>query len=74
MPVLADITIAGQPRKVVMFANRNGFYYTLDRTTGRVIAAKPFVTTTWAKEIGRDEKVVFEIRPVKLFLPNGIAS
>jgi alcohol dehydrogenase (cytochrome c) len=52
VPVLADITIAGQPRKVVMFANRNGFYYTLDRLTGRVIAAKPFVTTTWAKEIG----------------------
>ena len=43
VPVLADITIAGQPRKVVMFANRNGFYYTLDRTTGKVIVAKPFV-------------------------------
>ena len=36
VPILADITIAGQPRKVVMFANRNGFYYTLDRTTGKV--------------------------------------
>ena len=35
VPVLADITISGQPRKVVMFANRNGFYYTLDRTNGR---------------------------------------
>ena len=35
VPVLADITIAGQPRKVVMFANRNGFYYTLDRTNGK---------------------------------------
>lgn len=54
VPVLADITIAGQPRKVVMFANRNGFYYTLDRTNGDVIVAKPFVTTTWAKEIGPD--------------------
>ena len=58
VPVLADITIAGQPRKVVMFANRNGFYYTLDRTTGKVIVAKPFVTTTWAKEIGRDGRPV----------------
>jgi alcohol dehydrogenase (cytochrome c) len=53
VPVLADITIAGQQRKVVMFANRNGFYYTLDRTNGKVIAAKPFVTTTWAKEVDR---------------------
>jgi alcohol dehydrogenase (cytochrome c) len=58
VPILADITIAGQPRKVVMFANRNGFYYTLDRTTGKVIAAKPFVTTTWAKEIGRDGRPI----------------
>ena len=31
VPVLADLTIGGQPRKVVMFANRNGFFYTLDR-------------------------------------------
>src|SRR6266566_3146684 len=58
VPVLADITIAGRPRKVVMFANRNGFYYTLDRTNGKVIAAKPFVTTTWAKEIGRDGRPI----------------
>jgi alcohol dehydrogenase (cytochrome c) len=58
VPVLADITIAGQPRKVVMFANRNGFYYTIDRVTGKVIAAKPFVTTTWATEIGRDGRPV----------------
>jgi alcohol dehydrogenase (cytochrome c) len=52
VPVLGDITIAGQPRKVVMFANRNGFFYTIDRTNGKVIVAKPFVETTWAKEIG----------------------
>ncbi len=58
VPVLADITVGGQPRKVVMFANRNGFYYTLDRTNGKVIAAKPFTTTTWAKEIGRDGRPI----------------
>ena len=51
VPVLADLTIGGRPRKVVMFANRNGFFYTIDRLTGKVIVAKPFVTTTWAKEI-----------------------
>ena len=43
VPVLGDLTIGGQPRKVVMFANRNGFFYTLDRVTGKVIVAKPFV-------------------------------
>ena len=51
VPVLGDLTINGQPRKVVMFANRNGFFYTLDRLTGNVIVAKPFVETTWAREI-----------------------
>jgi len=58
VPVLGDITIGGQLRKVVMFANRNGFYYTIDRTNGKVIAAKPFTTTTWAKEIGRDGRPI----------------
>ncbi len=51
VPVLGDLTIDGQPRKVVMFANRNGFFYTIDRVTGKLIVAKPFVETTWAKEI-----------------------
>jgi alcohol dehydrogenase (cytochrome c) len=54
VPVLADVPINGQTRKVVMFANRNGFYYTLDRVTGKLIVAKPFVYVNWAKGIGRD--------------------
>jgi alcohol dehydrogenase (cytochrome c) len=58
VPILADLTIAGQLRKVVMFANRNGFYYTLDRTNGKIIVAKPFVMTTWAKEIGANGRPV----------------
>jgi alcohol dehydrogenase (cytochrome c) len=41
-----------------LFANRNGFYYTLDRTTGKIIVARPFVETTWSKEIGRDGRPV----------------
>lgn len=56
VPILADIRVAGAPRKVLMLANRNGFYYTLDRTNGAIIAAKPFVRTTWAEEIGPDGK------------------
>jgi len=58
VPILADLPIGGQTRKVVMFANRNGFYYTLDRTNGKLIVAKPFVVTTWAKEIGADGRPV----------------
>ena len=51
VPVLGELPIDGQNRKVVMFANRNGFFYTIDRVTGKLIVAKPFVETTWAKEI-----------------------
>jgi alcohol dehydrogenase (cytochrome c) len=58
VPVLADVTIGGQPRKVVMMANRNGFFYTLDRTDGKLLVAKPFVITTWAKEVGADGRPV----------------
>jgi alcohol dehydrogenase (cytochrome c) len=54
IPVLADLTIGGRPRKVVMMANRNGFFYVNDRATGEFLLGKPFVNTTWAKEIAPD--------------------
>jgi len=49
--VLADLTIGGRPRKTLITANRNGFFYVLDRTSGAFIQAKPYVTTTWATEV-----------------------
>jgi alcohol dehydrogenase (cytochrome c) len=71
VPVLADLTIGGQPRKVVMVANRNGFFYTLDRTTGKVLVAKPFVATSWAKEIGPDGRpIVLEVDGSATCLPD----
>ena len=54
VPVLADLTIGGQPRKVVMMANRNGFFYVFDRATGKLLVGKPFSDTTWARELGPD--------------------
>jgi alcohol dehydrogenase (cytochrome c) len=54
VPVLADLPIGGQRRKVVMVANRNGFFYVLDRVTGKVLLGKPFTDTTWARELGPD--------------------
>ncbi len=48
IPVLADLTIGGKPREAVLVANRNGFFYTLDRATGEFLLAKPFVKITWA--------------------------
>ena len=47
-PVLADIDIAGARRKVICWANRNGFYYVLDRTSGEFLVGRPFVEVTWA--------------------------
>jgi alcohol dehydrogenase (cytochrome c) len=58
VPILADIEIEGEQRGVVMFANRNGFYYTLDRATGELLVAEPFVRTTWAEEIGVDGRPI----------------
>jgi alcohol dehydrogenase (cytochrome c) len=59
VPVQADITIAGQPRRVVMIANRNGFFYTLDRETGKLLVARPFIdTSNWAKEVGPDGRPI----------------
>ncbi|MET0274735.1 MAG: PQQ-dependent dehydrogenase, methanol/ethanol family [Phenylobacterium sp.] len=46
--ILADITIGGQPRKVLMQAPKNGFFYVLDRATGQFISAKPYTNISWA--------------------------
>ncbi len=52
--LLADITVRGQPRKVIMQANKNGFYYVIDRLTGQFISGQPYAYVTWAR--GLDEK------------------
>jgi len=49
--ILADLNINGRARKVIMQANKNGFYYVLDRVNGAFISAQPFATVTWAKGI-----------------------
>ncbi|MCH2324795.1 MAG: PQQ-binding-like beta-propeller repeat protein, partial [Pseudomonadales bacterium] len=54
MPVLADIEWEGEPRRVVMVGNRNGFFYVLDRENGELLLGEPFTATTWARDIGPD--------------------
>ena len=49
--VLATINVDGKPTKVLMDANRNGFFYVLDRTDGKLIAANPYVRVNWASGI-----------------------
>jgi alcohol dehydrogenase (cytochrome c) len=53
-PVLAEIPWRGATRPVVLWANRNGFFYALDRTDGTFLFAKPFAHQTW--NLGFDAK------------------
>jgi quinohemoprotein ethanol dehydrogenase len=48
---LADLTIGGANRKVIMQASKNGFFYVLDRASGKLISAKNYVPVTWASGI-----------------------
>jgi alcohol dehydrogenase (cytochrome c) len=48
IPVLVDMSFRGQPRKLMLWANRNGMFYVLDRTNGRFLLGKPFVKVNWA--------------------------
>jgi len=54
VPVLADIEWQGAPRKVMLWANRNGLMYVFDRSTGQFLSGKPFVKVNWMN--GFDEK------------------
>jgi len=46
--ILADIAIDGSPRKVILHAPKNGFFFVIDRTNGKLISAKNFVDVNWA--------------------------
>jgi quinohemoprotein ethanol dehydrogenase len=52
--ILAEVTVRGAPRKVLMQAPKNGFFYVLDRATGEFLSAEPYVEVSWAK--GLDAK------------------
>jgi alcohol dehydrogenase (cytochrome c) len=76
VPVLFDATVDGKPRKLLALANRNGFYYVLDRVTGAFVAGTPFVTETWAKGLDKDGRPVLnpDIEPTPagtLLFPDG---
>jgi alcohol dehydrogenase (cytochrome c) len=50
-PILADMRVDGQERKVVMQLNRNGFLYVLDRANGNLLSANPYEKVNWATRI-----------------------
>jgi len=57
-PVLMDLTVDGRKVKAVVHANRNGFFYALDRTSGKLLLAKPYTKVTWADGIGPDGRPI----------------
>ncbi len=57
--VLTDTVYQGKPFKLLLHADRNGFFYALDRTNGKVLLAKPFLRRVdWASGIGQDGRPV----------------
>jgi alcohol dehydrogenase (cytochrome c) len=60
VPVLINAEFRGQPRKLLLFPNRNAFYYVLDRVSGQFLLGKPYAKQTWAK--GLDDSG----RPIRL--------
>ncbi len=49
--ILADLTIDGEQRKVLMQAPKNGFFYVLDRETGKLISAEKYTKASWASHV-----------------------
>ena len=68
VPVLVDLPWQGRPRKLMLWANRNGFFYVLDRATGEFLHGTPFVKVNWAS--GLDAKG----RPIQTPQPPGAAT
>lgn len=60
--VLADLTIDNKVVKAILHAPKNGFFYVLNRETGKLISAEPFAKTTWASHIDKETGRPVEIK------------
>ena len=58
VPVLVDADFRGAPRKLLLQASRNGYFFVLDRTTGQNLLTAPFATVNWAKGIDADGRPI----------------
>jgi len=61
--VLADITYRGAPTKTMMWANRNGFFYVLNRETGAFLSGAPFVKVNWASGLDAQGRPIATPQP-----------
>src|SRR3954468_8537115 len=63
VPVLADIDWQGRPTKVMLWANRNGYFYVLDRVTGKFLLGQPFVKVNWASGLDSNGRPIQTPQP-----------
>ena len=63
VPVLADITLQGAPLKAMMWANRNGNFYVLNRETGKFMLGKPFVKVNWMSGFDANGRPIQTLQP-----------
>jgi alcohol dehydrogenase (cytochrome c) len=63
VPVLADADWNGSPRKLMLWGNRNGFFYVLDRATGKFLLGRPFVKVNWASGLDEAGRPIFTPQP-----------
>jgi alcohol dehydrogenase (cytochrome c) len=63
VPVLVDTAWRGRQRKLMLWANRNGFYYVLDRVTGEFLSGNSFVKVNWAKGLDDAGKPIVTPQP-----------
>ena len=68
IPVLADMDWQGRPAKLMMWANRNGYFYVLDRVTGKFLLGQPFVKVNWASGLDQNG------RPIQTPQPPGMPT
>src|SRR5206468_10296220 len=57
-PVLYDGDFGGRPRKLLMQASRNGYFFVLGRTTGKNLLTKPFGPVNWSKGVDKDGRPI----------------
>jgi quinohemoprotein ethanol dehydrogenase len=75
---LADVSIEGKKHRVLMQASKNGFFYLIDRETGKLISAEKFAKVTWADRIdvasGRPVETASARDETKVIWPHGIGA
>src|SRR5687768_15356908 len=63
VPVLADMNWQGKPAKLMLWANRNGYFYVLDRATGKFLLGQPFVKVNWASGLDANGRPIQTPQP-----------